>query len=92
MKQSLEDRQLAAWLSEDAPLRGGLWLPLQSSVWSKREVFLLSDAVTLQFWACHVVPQPTAARQPVAPWWHVKPLGKKPVLTGGSLFTLLGFI
>lgn len=35
---------------------------------------------------------PTTAHQFVAPQWHVKPLGKKPVLTGGSLFMLLGFI
>lgn len=37
-------------------------------------------------------PRPTMAHQFVAPRWHVRPLGKKPVLTGGSLFTWLDFI
>lgn len=92
MRQSLEDGQLIPWLSENAPLWGGLCLPLQSSVWSMREAVLFSDAATLQSWACHVVPSPQLHIQPVAPRWHVNPLGKKPVLMGGSLFTLLGFI
>lgn len=38
-------------------LQDGLYLLLQS-VWPKREAFLLADAVTLQFWACHMVPGP----------------------------------
>lgn len=58
MRQRLEESQLIAQVSEDAPLWGGLCLPLQSSMWSKWEAFLLFDAVTLQFWACHVVPNP----------------------------------
>lgn len=37
-------------------------------------------------------PQTTTAHQYVALWWHVKPLGNKPVLTGGRLSTLLDFI
>lgn len=70
MRQSLAHSQLTAWCSEDAPVRGGLWLPLQPAVWSGQEVFLLSDAVALQVWAGPVVPQPTTTHQPMAPWWH----------------------
>lgn len=51
-----ETWKLIVQLSEDVPPEGDLCLPLQSSVWSKWEAFPLSDAVTLQFWACHVVP------------------------------------
>lgn len=58
MRQSLEESQHITRLSEDAQLQGSLCLPLQPSVWPKRETFLLSDAVTLQFWACHVVLSP----------------------------------
>lgn len=70
MRQSLAHSQLTAWRSEDAPVRGGLWLSLQPAVWSGQEVFLLSDAIALQVWAGHVVPQPTTAHQPMATWRH----------------------